>query len=308
MSGTYVQTGLIAEFGKIPPSFLPLGNRRLYWHQIAMLQSHCDQVFLTVPDDFELPQKDVVALANLGAQVLPSDRSRTIAEALLDGMSSIPQLDGPLVVLYGDTLFSDQVALPSDVYSAHVAVDEYKWTPAAMISGADAKNERGLVVSGLYSFSSTTILADALSNCNGDIIEALRIYDQSLPLQMLTQGSWFDFGHAQTYYTSCGLITTQRSFNSLKITRQSVEKSSDDIQKMEAEASWFEALPAEMRVYAPTFLGRIETDGKTTGYRTQNTYLSTLANLSTFGRLNKNTWSSIFAACKEFLDETGVVA
>jgi len=234
MSGTYVQTGLIAEFGKIPPSFLPLGNRRLYWHQIAMLQSHCDQVFLTVPDDFELPQKDVVALAELGVQVLPSDRSRTIAEALLDGISSIPQLDGPLVVLYGDTLFSGQVALPY---------------------------EPGLVVSGLYSFSSTKVLANALSICNDDIIEALKIYDQSLPLQMLSQGSWFDF-----------------------------------------------ALPPELRVYAPTFLGRIEIDGKTTGYCTQNTYLSTLANLSTFGRLNKNTWSSIFAACKEFLDETAQVA
>lgn len=36
MSGAYVGQELESEFGRIPPSFLPLGNRRLFQHQVAL--------------------------------------------------------------------------------------------------------------------------------------------------------------------------------------------------------------------------------------------------------------------------------
>ena len=35
MSAAYVDQDLKSEFGNIPPSLLPLGNRRLFQHQIA---------------------------------------------------------------------------------------------------------------------------------------------------------------------------------------------------------------------------------------------------------------------------------
>jgi len=301
MSGTYVQAGLMAEFGKIPPSFLPLGNLRLYRQQIAMMQAHCDKVYLTTPDDFELPPRDRAVLEELGVQVLPCNKSLTVAEALLDGLSKIPDLDDRLIVLFGDSLFSGLTKIPADSYSAHSAVDEYKWDPAPINDRSPDQDADALVVSGLFSFSSTAVLKDALTECDRGIIAALRRYDKSRPLEMLTDGDWFDFGHTQTYYISCGFITTQRSFNSLQIRRQQVEKSSQDTQKMRAEANWFEKLPQNMRVYAPTYLGRTELNGETVGYRTENTYLSTLASLASFGNLNRNTWTSIFESCNEFL-------
>ncbi len=36
MSGAYVGQELESEFGRIPPSFLPLGNRPLFQHQVAL--------------------------------------------------------------------------------------------------------------------------------------------------------------------------------------------------------------------------------------------------------------------------------
>lgn len=36
MSGSYVQQELGAEFGSIPPSFLPLANKRLFKHQVSL--------------------------------------------------------------------------------------------------------------------------------------------------------------------------------------------------------------------------------------------------------------------------------
>ena len=39
-SGEYVESELFAEFGRIPPAFLPVGNKRLYTHQISQLAPH----------------------------------------------------------------------------------------------------------------------------------------------------------------------------------------------------------------------------------------------------------------------------
>lgn len=36
MSGSYVQQELGAEFSSIPPSFLPLANKRLFKHQVSL--------------------------------------------------------------------------------------------------------------------------------------------------------------------------------------------------------------------------------------------------------------------------------
>lgn len=37
MSGGYIGTDMVAEFGMLPPAFLPVGNTRLYEYQIARL-------------------------------------------------------------------------------------------------------------------------------------------------------------------------------------------------------------------------------------------------------------------------------
>ena len=51
MSGSYVQQELGAEFGSIPPSFLPLANKRLFKHQVSL--GHDGQaIYLVLPEDF----------------------------------------------------------------------------------------------------------------------------------------------------------------------------------------------------------------------------------------------------------------
>ncbi len=302
LSSAYLQDSLMVEFGRIPPSFLPLGNRRLYRHQIQMLQGFCDHIVLTVPFDFELPRRDSEALAELGVELSLGNPSETISEALLHCVSHLADEDDGVIVLYGDTLFDGLDDIPLDTYGAHIAIDQYKWEPAPIDSHASSQAINGLVVSGLFAFSSIPILKDSLAAENTGIIDVIRRYSEIHPLRMLTKGNWYDFGHTQTYYTSCGYVTTQRTFNSLQITQKYVEKRSEDCTKMIAEANWFESLPSAMRVYAPTYIGRIEKPDKQIGYRTENTYLSTLSNLAAFGKLNNNTWRTIFTACKEFLD------
>ena len=47
MSGAYVGQELESEFGHIPPSFLPLSNRRLFQHQVDLAPEGVE-VYLSV--------------------------------------------------------------------------------------------------------------------------------------------------------------------------------------------------------------------------------------------------------------------
>ena len=62
MSGAYVTEDLKAEFGTIPPAFLPLGNRRLFQHQIQKIPKG-KSIYLSLPDSYKIPEVDNTWLA-----------------------------------------------------------------------------------------------------------------------------------------------------------------------------------------------------------------------------------------------------
>ena len=63
MSGSYVDQELRAEFGKIPPSFLPVGNRRLLQHQVKLIPNS-KSIYLSLPEDYVLANADNEWLTN----------------------------------------------------------------------------------------------------------------------------------------------------------------------------------------------------------------------------------------------------
>ena len=63
MSAAYISQELESEFGALPPSFLPLGNRRLFQHQVksAPINKH---IYLSVPESFTPEPHDLQWLTN----------------------------------------------------------------------------------------------------------------------------------------------------------------------------------------------------------------------------------------------------
>ena len=59
-SAAYIDQGLKTEFGKIPPSFLPLQNKRLFEHQFKI--SDEKQIHLSVPDSYNISKVDLELL------------------------------------------------------------------------------------------------------------------------------------------------------------------------------------------------------------------------------------------------------
>lgn len=307
-SAAYVDAEMQAEFGKLPPAFLPLGNRRLYMHQHAAIASHAQRVILSLPEGFEVDDTDREHLTQLGIELLFVPNSLTLGQSLVYVINITATAGiGPLSVLHGDTLLKELDLDAVDVVSVDMAVPtEYSWGCVRVNEGkvdvlqpSDA-NAANAVLSGYFNFKDPMRLVQAITRQGGSFLDGLTDYSESRPLKPLLAKDWFDFGHVGTFHRSRRRVTTQREFNSLSTTVRSVTKSGSQPHKIEAEARWFESLPAPLRLYVPSYLGRREANERIE-YSLEYMQLPTLAELFVFGRLTWHAWHKIFDACDEVL-------
>lgn len=293
LSSAYCDQELAAEFGQLPPAFLPLSNKRLYESQVEACRKSGETVWLTVPDDFTVPLRDQKKLSVLNVSLLPVPSGLSLGQAIL---YCIENTDGEkLDILYGDTLVMKVDRQATDYAYVSDTSENYGWH-YVNVDGEDK------ALCGYMSFSNRALLKEKIEALSGDFLTAIHHYAETVDgYQFKPTDQWLDFGHIHTYFRSKASMTTQRAFNNMSIEKHYVEKTSSDQRKMNAEASWFEAMPAQMRRYAPTYMGRLEKDG-VQGYRLEYLYLATLADLYVFGRLPAFSWERIFAACQDFME------
>ena len=311
-SAAYVNAEMAAEFGLLPPAFLPIGNARLYSLQAKALRGHVDRIALSLPRSFEAPDYDLRALEALGVEIIRIPDGLRLADSIMQAL--LKGLDGlePVTILHGDTLIADLAPFPLDSFSVHRREHPYPW--ATLNEGATPRinpadlTERArrdsAIVSGLFRFSDPLGLLRALTDESGDFVAVLNEYDRRHPLApVIDQSQWLDFGHLNTYYSSRREMTTERAFNSLSFEGDVVFKHSAQHDKMRAEANWFASLPTSMKLFTPQFLG--ERDGGpdgASGYCLEYEHLSPLSDLHVFGALPARSWRGIFRSCAEFLD------
>jgi len=309
MSAAYATTELQAEFGLLPPAFLPVGGKRLYWWQVQALKKRCARVILTLPESFTLPKRDVALLKALGAEIQFIPDGVSIGQSLLYALNILSLGSTSVAVLHGDTLIRNLPQDSVDAVSLHPTSTAYTW---AMIGKSDglfsdvalqssSKSQQN-VLSGFFAFSDSARLIRALTKENGNFLKALSLYHQTRPLTPQTEGDWLDFGHMQTYQSSKMHMTTERAFNALQVKDNTVSKFSTDHFKMEAEANWFDSIPPALRLYTPPFLGRTSHD-TASGYITGYQPISPLNDLFVFGALGRPAWEAILKACAAFIAE-----
>lgn len=316
-SAAYINAEMAAEFGALPPAFLPIGNARLYTLQATALKGQVDRLALTLPASFEIPLQDQKALQALGLEVIrvPDGLrlSESILRAMIQGLSTLE----PVTILHGDTLIRNIAGYPEDSFSVHRRGHPYAWATLNLAApplvrtpeDADVDFEGGGIVSGLFRFSDPLSLLQCLAGSGGDFVAAINAYDQVKPLTAVADvGDWLDFGHLNTYYASRREITTERAFNSLAFEGDVVVKKSSQSAKMAAEAAWFRDLPPVLKPYTPQFLGATESDGdRLASYKLEYEYLSPLSDLHVFGALPPASWRQIFRSCAEFMAEARAI-
>ncbi|GBQ83467.1 capsular biosynthesis protein [Asaia krungthepensis] len=313
MSGAFVTQELVAEFGLLPPAFLPLGVGRLYDIQADSLKAsalgNC-QIYLAVPESFEVPDYDLHRLEQKNVTLLPVPDDISLGEAIVYAINMLNAYDRGIQILHGDTVLGE-IPPGLNIVAAHTEGDDYSWAAinhdgdvVTDLETIEATSEEDLerpIACGYFSFSNGVELVRAISQARGSFIKGLNLYLKRRPLTLKRVDDWYDFGHIQTYFRSRRLVTTARAFNSLQITQSTVRKLSADRFKMKGEANWFESIPADVQPYAARLLDKGE-DENSAFYTTEYQYAPNLSELYVFSSIGRVTWKKILTSSSEFLE------
>ena len=308
MSGAYVGQELESEFGHIPPSFLPLGNRRLFQHQVDLAPKGVE-VYLSVPETYSVSTVDKKWLNKKKVNLISIPDGLSLGASLVASVNiSGHSLSMPLHVLYGDTLFS-QIPTGDDIASVSTAKDSYNWAvltddTAHWLKDNEQRQsiESNRIIDGYFKFSQPRELIRCITQSEWSFIEGLNRYHQLVGLTPVDSNGWLDFGHVNTYYRSKAEHTTQRAFNELTITPKWIEKASTKNNKIAAEANWFETLPYSLRGYVPQYMGSSNKQGKIS-YKLEYLHLTALNELFVFSKLPTQVWKQILTDCIIFLSQ-----
>jgi hypothetical protein len=305
-SATYVENQLRAEIGDIPPAFLPLGNRRLFQHQLDLI-NRSQSVAISLPEGFAVPPQDAAMLESAGVRLLHPPSSLSLAKSIAWCLACLKH-DGPVEILHGDTLFDElpTEGTPPDAVSVVCTADHYDWATVQPLINGRLRVQQQFgggdpsqpVLSGWFRFSSAKLLAEAMLS-SSSFIAGLERYSMERHMQCVTPSEWRDVGHTSTYLRIRAEHTRERAFNSLKSDTIAITKTGPR-NKILNEAAWYQNLPGPLRVYAPTFLS-LHDDGETATYHLEYLYLLSLSDLYVFGALPEPVWGVIFGACNDAL-------
>ncbi|MGW8462012.1 hypothetical protein [Pseudomonas sp. CLCA07] len=248
-SAAYVTPEFRAEFGKIPPCLLPIGNRKLVEYQIPMLRNIYDeQIIVSLPEGYELTIDEQQLFTSLNIDYAYVPDQFTLAEALLYVLNTVSHtFEEPLRLLHGDTLL-DTIPQGENLIAVAATEDDYNWESESNKAG------HPLVWCGYFVFSSPREFIRALALSQGNFVKAVRIYGEQTPLSLPEITGWHDLGHVNTYFVSRSQITTQRVFNSLRIENGTVWKSGAQKTKIIAESEWYKKLPVALKRYTPQMI------------------------------------------------------
>ncbi|WP_394261570.1 hypothetical protein [Moraxella boevrei] len=295
-SGAYVIPEFQAEIGKIPPCFLPVGNKKLIEHQVeALKQKFNEDVFVTLPMSYTLSSEESKLLDELDVSLIQTSDKFSLSEAILFALN-ICDLDSqePIRLLHGDTLLPF-IDLEQDLDCIGVAEPKlsYNWQTAYV------HNDIPMVWCGFFSFSSKQLLMKSLALSQGDFIEAIKNYNVQRNLDYQIFKHWHDLGHINTYFKSRSKITTERAFNSLEIHENILTKKGQPAKKIQAEALWFDSIPRVLKVFTPQLINYEL--GETSFYQLEYLPILPLNELFVHGKKNNYEWLHVIKQAQRFM-------
>ncbi len=306
-SASYCTSELQSEFGKLPSAFLPLGNKRLFQHQLALIPKN-EQIYLSLPEGFKINSYDQKWLQENNTQVLFLPENLSLGESIVAAVNLMGYEKGKeLSLLFGDTLFLNYPT-EKNCFSVSRVDENYQWSFLNQTDEINkisensqlAENNNDLIINGYFHFSDPLVLIQSIISARWNFIGALNLYKKHHHFSAKEVFDWLDFGHIHTYFRSKTIFTTQRSFNQLTINQEFVTKTSQDKRKIEAEANWFSSLPGRLKKFTPQLIEVKHQEDKCE-YTIEYLYNISLNELYVFSTLPNITWNKIFDACFEFI-------
>jgi len=304
-SAKYVNPELQSEFGKIPPSFLPLGGKRLYEYQVNLFENIDEKIVLSLPESFNMSVSDTKNLSAFGIEILYVPDGLTLGESIVYSVNMNLPIDNNLQILHGDTYFK-HIQKKSNSISVSNVDSSYDWAyliedniPIFNLYNQSIANMTDQILSGYFNIEMPYEFVASMVEKKYSFIEGLKHYSESFAFEAIENNTWLDFGLVSNYFHSKKSITTERAFNELLIEDGYVKKSSSLEGKLDGEINWFEHFPKELSLNIPRFY----TQSYNLSYKTEYLYVNTLSELFVFGKLPIHIWREIFNSLKIFLEK-----
>lgn len=306
LSGQYVEQDLRAEFGEIPPVFLPVGNKRLYNYLIDNIRKNNPngKICITIPENYEINDWDRDSLIGLNVSLLKVNESFSLGQSLAFALSSLNALEEGVLIYYGDTLLYK--ALNKIDYNKNIiftANTEYNYLWHQIDKGP---LDTQLIFCGVLSIAKPIELIQYLISTHFNFESTLKKYYEKNEFEYEKRDDWLDFGHLNTFYDSKTIVTTQRAFNKLKINKNFVEKESNKKFKLEAEANWFINTPEILIPHTPRLISSHETPSSFS-YKLEYLYCPTLTEIFVFGNHPISIWARIIKSCFQFVETCNTI-
>lgn len=295
------------EVGKIPPCFLPVGNKKLIEHQVDILNSELSEpIFLSLPQDYKLNSSERYLLNSLGIEVVSLPSEFSLAENILFVLNTLDFSkygSEKIRLLHGDTLIEGINKATDDCIGIGLTNQLYDWEQSKFNNNS---YDKGLfrVWCGFFSFSCSATYIRALALSRGDFVQSVYIYQELKCLKEVVFEKWFDCGHINSYFKTRGMMTTERAFNKIKMIDNVIHKTSEDRLKLDAEASWFRGIPPSLKRYIPQLIDTQYLDSQVTSYSLEYLPNLPLNELFVHGRLHPNQWINIINKIISFTESS----
>ena len=300
-SAQYLVAEFQIEFGKLPPAFLPLGQKRFYEYYARLFHAHNEPIVLTLPESFTLHSFDIANLAKYNIEILFVPDNLGLGESIVYALNMKLPLNQSLHILHGDIYLEKIDSIENAVGVMHVDNNyEWEYLSSDYRIACDSKQSCGdqLALSGYFHIQNPYTLIQSIVCSKYDYISGLKLYSQSYPFRVVEQNGWQDFGLLSSYLHAKQIITTQRAFNQLVFQDGFYLKTSSLHKKLQGEINWFLEFPKELSLHIPLFM---QLDKNS--YKVEYLYLNTLAELFVFGRLSIIVWKNILNSLHSFLSK-----
>lgn len=305
-SGAYVIPEFQAEVGKIPPCFLPIGNRKLLEHQVQVLKSEIGEpIVLSLPDSYIINKSEQLLLDELDIELIQVPSDFSLGENILYVLNTIDTQyrSEPVRFLHGDTLVRGFDGMPEDCIGIGYTNELYNWEAA---STSNMSENSFKVWCGFFSFSEVSRLIKLLAINRGDFIKSVHQYHDLYELNEFIFDKWYDCGHINSFFKTRGEMTTERAFNEIRMVENVIYKSGSHSSKIEAEAFWFENIPVKLKRFTPHL---IDFGNSEEGFTYALEYLPNLPlnELFVHGKLHHNQWVNIINKVAAFVSSSSQI-
>ena len=291
ISSAYLKEGMQAEFGEIPPAFVPLHNKPIFEHQINSIGNQYNKILLSLPEKYKIEPSIQILLQQKKVQTVEISPRLSVSEVIIKILKNIITKNNfnGATIIFGDTVIKNYKDNTLDTYSCHTPNTNQNW------AYLDASNNK--VFSGLLNLSETTCRSIIDGKLGASFINNKSIFSILKPNK---SGSWYDVGHVSEYIRTRSKYDTSRSFNTLKINDFTITKTSTDRFKINSEIFWYENLPQKLKLYSPHILSSCPSKGE---YKLEKLPLISLAEIYSFGDQKQFYWKQVFSNIKKVLED-----